>query len=210
MRKILFLWFLIIFFSASICFGQDFKGVVATVNDGDTIEVVGPSKVEKIRIVDIDCPEIGQPYGYNAKRVTLSLVQGKEVVVKPVGKDRYGRTLAEVYVDGKSLGEELVKSGAAWWFEKYSSNLKLKTMEVEARQKKVGLWAEANPMSPWDWRHKAAESSKNVESEEDKESEEVESSVGTAAPKTKTIQTGPRGGRYYYDEKGRKVYQKRK
>jgi hypothetical protein len=60
-----------------------------------------------------------------------------------------------------SVGEELVKNGAAWWYQKYSSNSKLRELEREARYRKCGLWVEKNPMAPWDWRTQKKNRSKN-------------------------------------------------
>ena len=104
---------------------------------------------------------MGQPFGNRAKQFTGSLVFGKEVLIKSTGKDRYGRTIGEIFVDGMSVGEELVKNGAAWWYQKYSSNSKLSELEREARHRKCGLWVEKNPMAPWDWRIQKKNRSKN-------------------------------------------------
>lgn len=56
-----------------------------------------------------------------------------------VDKDRYGRTVAWVYVEKKCLHEELLRSGLAWHYKKYSSDQRLSDMEKEAMQKKVGI-----------------------------------------------------------------------
>ena len=52
------------------------------------------------------------------------------------------------FFGGMSVGEELVKNGAAWWYQKYSSNSKLSELEREARYRKCGLWVENNPIAP--------------------------------------------------------------
>jgi micrococcal nuclease len=143
---------LILALPAVFCWAEEFSGRVVAVKDGDTIEVLHSLKAERIRLADIDCPEMGQPFGNRAKQLTGSLVFGKEVLIKATGKDRYGRTIGEIFVDGMSVGEELVKNGAAWWYQKYSSNSKLSELEREARYRKCGLWVENNPIAPWDWR----------------------------------------------------------
>lgn len=67
--------------------------------------------------------------------------------------DCYGRTLAEVLLpDGRSLNQALLKAGLAWWFRKYSKDVRLEAMEQEARFAKRGLWAEPHPVPPWEWR----------------------------------------------------------
>jgi endonuclease YncB( thermonuclease family) len=143
------------------CWAEEFSGRVVAVKDGDTIEVLHSFKAERIRLADIDCPEMGQPFGNRAKQLMGNLVFGKDVLIRSTGKDRYGRTIGEIFVDGMSVGEELVKNGAAWWYQKYSSNSKLSELEREARHRKCGLWVEKNPMPPWDWRTQKKNRSKS-------------------------------------------------
>ena len=58
----------------------------------------------------IDCPEKGQAYGQKAKQAASALVSGKEVTLQTYGKDRYGRTLADVLLpDGTNVNHALVK-----------------------------------------------------------------------------------------------------
>lgn len=131
----------------------NFSAQVVGVIDGDSIKVLNEGKEEKIRLVGIDCPEKKQSFGRRAKEFTSAQSFGKKVLVRDSGRDRYGRTLAEVILpDGRSLNKELLKAGLAWWFRKYSHDVSLKTLETDARMKKRGLWAEVNPIPPWDYR----------------------------------------------------------
>ena len=82
---------------AVFCWAEEFSGRVVAVKDGDTIEVLHLLKAERIRLADIDCPEMGQPFGNRAKQFTGSLVFGKEVLIKSTGKDRYGRTVERFF-----------------------------------------------------------------------------------------------------------------
>ncbi len=54
--------------------------------------------------------------------------------------------------DGRSLNQELVTAGLAWWFRKYSQDLRLGELERQAREAKLGLWAEPHPVPPWESR----------------------------------------------------------
>ena len=56
------------------------------------------------------------------------------------------------YDNGKYLSAELLKSGFAWHYKRYSSSLELSKYEEKARINKVGLWIEHNPTPPWEWR----------------------------------------------------------
>lgn len=95
-----------------------------------------------------------QSFGQAAKRFTLDLAAQKIVTVKVKTTDRYGRTVGEVFLpDGRSLNRELVRAGYAWWYRKYSSDTTLGLLESEARAASLGLWADPNPVPPWEWRH---------------------------------------------------------
>ena len=92
---------------------------VVRVFDGDTIEVLHNQHPERIRLHGIDCPEKGQAFGNKAKKAFAALVFGKEVTLQTYGKDKYGRTLADVLLpDATNLNHELVKEGWCWWYRK--------------------------------------------------------------------------------------------
>ena len=128
------------------------EGKVVGVTDGDSIKVLKAGKQVKIRLASIDCPEKGQPYSKAAKKFTANLVAGKSVKVWPTDTDRYGRTIAFVFVGSKDLNKELLKAGLAWHYKKYSRDPELAKLEFEARSKKVGLWKEPDQIAPWEWR----------------------------------------------------------
>lgn len=133
---------------------QAFEGKVVSIADGDTISVMHDGVAEKIRLNGVDCPESGQAFGNKAKQFTGDMVFGKIVNVKEYGKDKYGRTIGDVFLpDGKNLNKELIKAGFAWWYRKYSNDNELKQLEQEAKLSKRGLWTDSNPVAPWDWRH---------------------------------------------------------
>ena len=133
-------------------------GKCVGVSDGDTISVMHEGKAEKIRLYGIDCPEKGQPFGTRAKQFTGNMVFGKIVAVKPTTIDKYGRTVAWVYLDNACLNKKLLEAGLAWHYKQYSSDEDLALFEIDARTKKIGLWADSKPIPPWDWRHRARSS----------------------------------------------------
>jgi endonuclease YncB( thermonuclease family) len=136
-------------------FAADFSGQVISVLDGDTIEVLHNQHPERIRLSGIDCPQKGQAYGKKAKQATSELVFGKEVTLQTHGKDKYGRTIADVIMsDGININQMLVKNGWCWWYPKYApGDTVLEELDREARQAKKGSWADPQPLPPWDWRH---------------------------------------------------------
>ena len=127
-------------------------GKVVSVTDGDTIKVLKDGKQVKIRLASIDCPEKGQPYGNTAKRFAANMVAGKVVKIWPTDTDRYGRIVAFIFVGDKNLNKELLSSGLAWHYKKYSRDPELAKLEFEERSKKIGLWKEPDPVPPWEWR----------------------------------------------------------
>lgn len=151
--QVLLLVQVFLFMPAFAC-ASSFSGKVVKVSDGDTIEVMRDGRAEKIRLAGIDCPEKKQAFGQAAKRFTLNLAAQKIVTVQVETTDRYGRKVAEVILpDGRSLNRDLIRAGYAWWYRKYSSDATLGALESEARGDRRGLWADPNPVPPWDWRH---------------------------------------------------------
>jgi micrococcal nuclease len=137
---------------------SEYQGEVVRVLDGDTIEVLHNHHPERIRLSGIDCPEKGQAYGKHAKQAASRLVFGKEVTLQTYGKDKYGRTLADVLLlDGTNVNHTLVEGGWCWWYRKYApGDTELERLEKEARDAKKGLWADPQPVPPWEWRKRQA------------------------------------------------------
>ncbi len=127
---------------------------VVGIQDGDTLTVLRGKEQIKIRLDGIDCPEKTQPYGNRAQQKTAELAFDRKVTVVTASKDRYGRTLAVLILpNGRSLNEELLRAGLAWWFRKYApKNRRLASLEEAARDAGLGLWADPNPVPPWLWR----------------------------------------------------------
>jgi len=125
---------------------------VASVHDGDTLRLEGG---QRVRLWGIDAPELKQAYGVQARDHLAHLVEGRAVVLQPHGEDRYGRLLAVVVVAGRSVNEDLLSAGLAWWFKKYTpGEVRYEQLEARARARRVGLWAQRSPEAPWDFRHR--------------------------------------------------------
>jgi endonuclease YncB( thermonuclease family) len=141
----------------------DFAGKVIGVIDGDTIDVLIEKTPVRIRLHGIDCPEKGQAFGKRAKQATSALVFEEEVTVQEYGKDKYGRTIADVILaDGVNLNHELVKQGWCWWYRRYEpDDTVLARLEKEARDSRRGLWVDPNSVPPWEWRQRHGEARGN-------------------------------------------------
>jgi len=130
-------------------------GQVVAVTDGDTIKVLQDDRETKVRLYGVDTPEKKQAFGQKARDLTASMVAGKVVDVEPVDLDRYGRTVGIVTVAGRSLNEELLKSGFAWVYRQYCHRGECSAWimeESQARAARIGLWADPAPLPPWEWR----------------------------------------------------------
>lgn len=134
-----------------------FSSKVIRVLDGDTIEVLKDRFPLRIRLYGIDTPEHNQDFGTRAKQFTSDKVFGKMVEVVPMDTDRYGRTVAKIYVDDKYLNLMIVAAGFAWWYQHYApKDEDLAKAEREARSAKIGLWSHPNPVAPWQFRRSQA------------------------------------------------------
>jgi micrococcal nuclease len=122
--------------------------------DGDTFKLlIADKQTVKIRLNGIDAPEKGQDFSRASKEYLGKLISARPVRVVDKGKDKYGRIIGDVFTDqGLLVNLELVKAGMAWHFVKYSKDLRLAEAETIARQNKSGLWQQAAPVAPWDYR----------------------------------------------------------
>jgi micrococcal nuclease len=128
------------------------EGRCVGVSDGDTVTLLIDGRVEKVRLFGIDAPEKGQAFGQRAKLHAASLVYGRRVGIERKGVDRYGRTIGRLFVDGRSVNEAMLRAGFAWHYTRYSSDSRLDSLERDARKGKRGLWADREPLSPWEYR----------------------------------------------------------
>ncbi len=154
--------FLIIFFfiNFSISTSKDLNFISgkAIITDGDTIKING----EKIRFGGIDAPEKKQICYLNGKKIYCGKISSeklKEIIgknevncIKEEGRDRYNRIIAECFVKGDSVSKNMVKSGYAFDYTKYSKKKYAKYQEY-AKNNKLGIW-KMKFEYPWIWRKK--------------------------------------------------------
>jgi endonuclease YncB( thermonuclease family) len=132
---------------------EPLTGKVVRIADGDTITVLDAANVQhKVRLQGIDAPERGQPFGTVAREGLATMAMGKTVTVYDDGKDKYGRTLGRIEIAGRDVNRQMVADGLAWHYVKFSKDKKLANAERDARAAKHGLWADAAPVPPWEWR----------------------------------------------------------
>jgi endonuclease YncB( thermonuclease family) len=158
---------------AHFAWGDTLTGRVVGVADGDTVTILDAEHQQhRVRLQGIDAPEKAQPFGQRSKQSLSTLVFGKDVEVRWNKRDRYQRILGKVMVADpncrtshcpKTLdaGHAQITVGMAWCYRKYGTEQSAQDRgayefsEQEARAKRAGLWADANPVAPWDWRKEA-------------------------------------------------------
>mgnify|MGYP003376898096 CR=1 FL=1 len=136
-------------------------GKVINVADGDTITILDDTNTpHKIRLTGIDAPEKRQAFGNVSKQSLVEQVAGQSVAVEWVKTDRYGRKVGKVLLAGLDCNLVQIKRGLAWHYKQYqreqspTDQQSYAAAEIEARQVQAGLWRDAAPVPPWEFRHK--------------------------------------------------------
>lgn len=151
---------LVCFLISLSCHAGVVEGRVVGIADGDTITVLDDTNtLHKIRLAGIDAPEKKQPFGNRSKESLSDLVFAKTVIVVTDKRDKYGREVGKVLVDGLDANLVQVQRGMAWHYKAYEreqptvDRMVYVDAENEARAGRRGLWADVGPMPPWEFRH---------------------------------------------------------
>lgn len=144
------------------------EGTVIKVSDGDTINVDSGGTKLKIRLYGIDAPETqkmnrksgwiskpGQPYGNESWKALDEKIYRQRVRVEVRDIDQYKRLVSVVWLGNRNINREMVAEGNAWTYRQYLDRPHASeyiAAEEQARSKRLGLWRDANPQPPWDFR----------------------------------------------------------
>lgn len=179
-------------------------GRVVGVLDGDTIDLLTPQfKQQRIRLAFIDAPEKAQAFGTRSKAYLSSLVFARSVEVDVVDQDtRHNRVVGRIRLHDKDINLEMVKAGLAWHYKQYTKKQSAADRqayshaELSAQTIRAGLWSDANPVAPSNFRH-------------GKTAVDL-ASAGNICPCSETARCiGPKGGVYCLSAAGEKVYQRK-
>ena len=147
--KILFSLFILS--NSLIIFAQTYSGKIIKVIDGDTFVFQAAEGNLKIRMLAIDAPEHDQPAGQESKAF-LATFENKAGILKAESVDKYGRTLAYLFIDNQNINLLCVRNGHAWHYKQYNKDEAFAQAEKQAKAEKLGLWKEPDPIPPWNWR----------------------------------------------------------
>lgn len=126
---------------------------VVGVHDGDTLTCLTATQQQlRVRLAEIDAPESAQPWGVRSKQALSDLCFNQTATLTVQDTDRYGRTVARVQCAGRDANAEQVRAGMAWVYRQYLRDSSLLSLETDAKTARRGLWADAAPVPPWDWR----------------------------------------------------------
>jgi endonuclease YncB( thermonuclease family) len=147
---------------AQLGHAETLTGKVVAITDGDTVTVLDANKTQhKIRLAGIDAPEKKQAFGNTSKDRLSDCAYNKEVNVEWDKVDRYGRKVGKIIVNGVDCNLRQIKLGMAWHYKKYESEqsaddrTNYAAAETAVKASRTGLWSEANPVAPWDFRQQA-------------------------------------------------------
>ena len=143
-------------------FADTLNGYVVGVSDGETVKVLDAGKKQhRIRLLGIDAPESNQAFGQKSKQYLSSLIFNKNVSITYKEKDQYGRILGTIFYENENINLKMVQAGLAWHYVYFAKdNKELAEAEAAARKEKLGLWADPNPMPPWDFRRQKKNNAK--------------------------------------------------
>ncbi len=144
---------LIIFITCSFTITQTKVdvGKVIGIVDGDTVDFLqSNNKTIRIRLDAIDAPEKGMPFYKVSKKYLANLCFGKMVSIEMLKLDRNGRTVARITLPNNiDVSAEMIKAGMAWHYKAYNTETQLAIYEKNAKEKRLGLWADAVVYEPW-------------------------------------------------------------
>ena len=124
------------------------------VTDGDTITCLDTAgQQQKVRVADIDAPELSQSYGRESRNILADFVFGKSLSVIEIGRNSNGLVMCRISVDGKDVGRAMVVAGAAWVDPRSTSPYM--NDQQDAQKSSKGLWSDPASIPPWEHRKSA-------------------------------------------------------
>ncbi len=136
-------------------------GHVIEVTSGDKLTLLDTSlATHKVRLIGIDAPESSQPYSKESQAKLFSLIHGKKVVVITNNRSHSNVLIGKVLLNKKDINLEQIKHGMAWTSYNYAKELSYVDQEsyvnsqLQAKNKKLGLWHDSCPIEPWMYRQK--------------------------------------------------------
>lgn len=148
----------LLFFHCS-AWAEDYAGRIVGVIDGDTVDLLTDGKeLIRVRLSGIDAPEKKQAFGSVAKKMLSDLAFDRRAVIAGRKRDRNGRLVGKVLVAGSDMNLQMVQHGLAWHYKKFAKEQAVEDRqryadaELRAKARRLGLWADKEPVAPWEFR----------------------------------------------------------
>ncbi len=143
------------------------QGQVVRVWDGDSLHLLDRNGYRhKIRLADIDAPEIRQAWGTVCRQRLQARVLQQTVEAELLTTDRYGRAVARVWLAGEDVGLQQIAAGCAWHYRSVARQRRdaaqyavYAEAENRARDQKLGLWQQRRAQAPWQFRRQGRQQS---------------------------------------------------
>lgn len=140
---------------------QGYPATVDSVHDGDTIRVTDRHGARhRIRLAYIDAPEINQAGGTASRDALRTLILRRQVQVEVYETDSYRRQVARISLNGQDINLAQIQSGHAWHYRSIAKKnqapeayRRYAAAEEQARSGRYGLWQQAVPTAPWQFRY---------------------------------------------------------
>ncbi len=137
-----------------------YSGSVDSVHDGDTVHIKDrDGHMHKVRLANIDAPEIKQAYGIASRDALKACIEGQSVVVNVVAVDQYQREVGQIMLKNVDINLWMVQQGYAWHYASIAQKQqdrfgfsRYQDAQLQARQKRLGLWHNARAIAPWQFR----------------------------------------------------------
>lgn len=137
-----------------------YRARITAVSDGDTVRATDENGLKhKIRLAYVDAPELQQAHGAASRRALAHMLEYRTVEVKVFERDRYGREVAQVWLEGRDANLAQLENGHAWHYVSIARKKQSKPdyaayarAQLQARGRRLGLWSGKPPQAPWDFR----------------------------------------------------------
>ncbi len=140
---------------------ETLEGRITGITDGDSITIMVDRTEVKVRLSEIDAPERKQAFGSRAKQALSDLCFGQVARVESTGREHRKRVIGRVYCAGVDANAEMVRLGYAWVYREYATDAGLYTLQYAAQAARAGLWADAEPVAPWEFRKARRDSARH-------------------------------------------------
>jgi endonuclease YncB( thermonuclease family) len=133
-------------------------GKVEKVDEGDLFTLVNMNRSIKIRLLGVDAPEVNQPFADVSREHLAQLVLHKFVVVQYSGLGPNNNIVGKVLIGELDICAQMIRDGAAWYSDTDAGYLSPEDRdtysgsEQAARSERRGIWGEATPIAPWEFR----------------------------------------------------------